>query len=221
MKIFVLSLKNETGEKRRKRLNYDYEVFWGTDKLSEVPDFIKNKMLIRHNVKNKEDLLRRKSCGFYGYFKILEKIVNENIYNCIICEDDAILRDKQYLNCMMLDNNEDEAILLNAKLHHPKNYNKDKSFNENNIKFDLGIQKIDYEKYRWSCCACIYYPSPLSAKKVLNHIYESKSLTYLDLELSKKKIIKNLYYPSPFIIDDEGVSQISGSKGVIKDYKVI
>ena len=98
---------------------------------------------------------------------------------------------------------------------------KDKLFNENDIHFENGINKIDYETYRWSCCACIYYPSYESAQKLMACIIKSKSLTWLDLFLSKHKIIKKLYYPSPFVIDDEGVSQMTGSKGYIKDYKII
>ena len=221
MKIFVISMDTEIGEKRRKRLNYDHEVIWATDKLEDVPEWIKNKTIIPYNVKDKETLLKKKASHLYTYYKILEKIVNEKLNNVVICEDDAIMTDKKYLETIMLDYRENDAVLLNGKLHHPKTYKKDKLFNENDIHFENGINKIDYETYRWSCCACIYYPSYESAQKLMACIIKSKSLTWLDLFLSKHKIIKKLYYPSPFVIDDEGVSQMTGSKGYIKNYKII
>jgi hypothetical protein len=191
MKIFVMSLDTEIGEKRRKRLNYDYEIIWGIDKLEDVPEWIKNKTLIRYNVKDKETLLRKKASHLYTYYKILEKIVDEKLNNVVICEDDAIMTDKKYLDTLLLDYKENDAVLLNGKLHHPKTYKKDKLFNENDIHFQNGINKIDYERYRWSCCACIYYPTWESAQKLMACIIKSKSLTYLDLFLSKNKIIKN------------------------------
>jgi len=221
MKIFVLSLKSQIGDQRRKRLNYNHEVIWGTDKLEDVPDWIKDKTIIPYNVKDKNKLLKSKCCHLYSYYKILEKIVDEKLNNVVICEDDAIITDKKYLETIMLDYNGLDAVLLNGKLHHPKTYKKDNLFDENNIHFENGINNIDYELYRWSCSACIYYPTWESAQKIMACIIKSKSLTYLDLFLSKHKIIKKLYYPSPFVIDDEGVSQIMNSKGYIKNYKII
>ena len=44
MKIFVLSLKNETGEKRRSKLNYPHDVMWGTSNLVDVPEEFKIKV---------------------------------------------------------------------------------------------------------------------------------------------------------------------------------
>jgi hypothetical protein len=119
MKIFVMSLDTEIGEKRRKRLNYDYEIIWGIDKLEDVPEWIKNKTLIRYNVKDKETLLRKKASHLYTYYKILEKIVDEKLNNVVICEDDAIMTDKKYLDTLLLDYKENDAVLLNGKLHHP------------------------------------------------------------------------------------------------------
>ncbi len=221
MKIFVMSMDTQIGEKRRKRLNYDHEIMWGIYKLEDVPEWMTSKILIRYNVKDKETLLRKKASHLYTYYTILEKIVNEKLNNVVICEDDAIMTDKKYLETIMLDYSGLDAVLLNGKLHHPITYRKDKSFDRDDIHFQNGINKIDYERYRWSCCACIYYPTWESAQKLMSCIIKSKSLTYLDLFLSKNKIIKKLYYPSPFVIDDEGVSQMTGSKGYIKNYKII
>ena len=59
-------------------------------------------------------------------------------------------------------------------------------------------------------------------QNILNY-YEKdkKQLTYFDLWLSKNKLIKYLYYPSLFKIDDNGSSQVNDhNHGVIINYEV-
>tara|TARA_R110000868_G_scaffold168820_1_gene403664 strand:+ start:56 stop:721 length:666 start_codon:yes stop_codon:yes gene_type:complete len=216
MKIFVLSLKTKIGEDRRNKLNYPHDIVWGTDKLEEVPDYIKNNMKLLSTAKDKEKLLKQKSCHFYSYCRILEKIVEENIYDVIVCEDDAILKDKNLLN-NLIEKKFNSPVILNSKLHHPKNYKNKLDLTK--IKFKEDINEINYNEYRWSCSACIYYPNPESCKEILDFIKNTKlKYTYLDLFLSSNKKIKYLYYPSIFYIKDDGVSQITDSKGNINDY---
>tara|TARA_R100000655_G_C2960700_1_gene188835 strand:+ start:253 stop:927 length:675 start_codon:yes stop_codon:yes gene_type:complete len=223
MKIFVLSLDNETGKNRRNKINYNYELIWGTSNLLDLPEDFKNKITkgldTRTLEKNKPTVMRRRGCPQFSYLKILQKIVDENIYNVIICEDDAILKNENLLN--NLENlNINEPVLLNAKLHHPVSYEFDKDFDCKNIKFNNGLNEINYNLFRWSCCACIYYPTPQSAKYILDYINNTDKLTYFDLQLSKKKIIKYLYYPAVFLINDDGVSQIDKPSGLIDNYSV-
>jgi len=218
MKIFLLSLDTPVGEKRRSKINYDHEIIWGTNKLEDVPQEMKDKIYVPYNVKDKDDLRRKKGCPQYSYMKILKKIIDEDLYNVIICEDDAILKNEKLLDDLENIKDLSEPILLNAKLHHPINYRYDRQFNDRDIKFHDGINDIDFEKFRWTCCACIYYPTPESAKFIYNYINAQKRLTYFDLQLSKNKIIKKLYYPSIFYIKDDGVSQICKSKGFIDNY---
>jgi len=218
MKIFLLSLDTPVGEKRRSKINYNHEIIWGTCNILDLPEDFKNKIVVPYNVKDKDDLRRKKGCPQYSYMKILKKIIDEDLYNVIICEDDAILKNEKLLDDLENIKDLNEPVLLNAKLHHPKNYKKDKDFNDRDIKFHDGINDIDFEKFRWSCCACIYYPTPESAKFIYNYINAQKRLTYFDLQLSKNKIIKKLYYPSIFYIKDDGVSQICNSKGFIDNY---
>tara|TARA_R110000851_G_scaffold8631_2_gene33263 strand:- start:56 stop:721 length:666 start_codon:yes stop_codon:yes gene_type:complete len=216
MKIFVLSLKTKIGEDRRNKLNYPHDIVWGTDKLEEVPDYIKNNMKLLSTAKDKEKLLKQKSCHFYSYCRILEKIVEENIYDVIVCEDDAILKDKNLLN-NLIEKKFNSPVILNSKLHHPKNYKNKLDLTK--IKFKEDINEINYNEYRWSCSACIYYPNPESCKEILDFIKNTKlKYTYLDLFLSSNKKIKYLYYPSIFYIKDDGISQITDSKGNINDY---
>jgi len=217
MKIFVLSLDTPVGKSRRDKLNYDYELIWGTSNLNDVPDDIKNKISVPYNVKDKDDLRRRKGCPQYSYIKILKKIVDENIEKVIVCEDDAIIRNLHLFDDLY-NTDLNEPVLLNAKLHHPETYKKDKYFTDKDIIFKNGINDIDFDKYRWSCCACIYYPTPASAQYIIDLFENAKTLTYFDLWLSKNKIIKKLYYPALFVIKDDGVSQICKSKGLIENY---
>ena len=214
MRIFLLSLNNEIGGNRRKKLNYNYEIYEASrnTELSNVDEKIINKM--RRNNCN-DNLFRIKCSHFDGYYKLLKMIVEEKIDDVIVCEDDAILKDiPNFINI------DDEAVLLNAKLHHPKNYKLDKEFNRDEIEFVDGINKIDYSKYRWSCCGCIYYPTYKSAEKIINYIDNcSTQYTYMDLFMAKHKLIKYLQYPSVFKIEDEGISQVNGSKGNIDNFK--
>ncbi len=220
MKIFVLSLKNDIGQDRRSKLNYKHDVVWGTDKIEEVSDYIKNNMKIMSSTKDKQKLLKQKSCHFYSYCRILEKIVEENIYDVIICEDDAILKNENLLN-NLIEKKFNSPVILNAKLHHPKNYALDKKLDLSKLNFKEGINEINYDEYRWSCSACIYYPNPQSCKEILDFIKNTKKkYTYLDLFLSSNKKIKYLYYPSIFYIKDDGISQITDSKGNINDYGI-
>ena len=207
MKIILLSLKNDVGEKRRSKLNYDYETFWGFNKITDVPEFIKNKMR-RNNCS--DNLFRGKCCHFFSYFSILKKIVENKIDNVIVCEDDAILKTK-------LEDfyNVDYPMLMTGELLHPTNYKKKL---EDKIDFKDGVNFLDYSKYRWCCSAAIYYPSYKNAEEIIKKIENSKSITHTDLWLGKNQLVKYIYYPSIFKIKDDKVSQISKGKGEIDNY---
>ena len=222
MKIIVLSLDNEIGKKRRDLINYEYEWFKGNDKLENVPEEFIKKMNKMYNIS--DNLFKAKVCQFYGYYQILKKIVSEEIDNVIICEDDAILKDKLPETFMPETT---DILLLNSLLHHPNSWKKDtKKYHHDNIlplinNFKEGINQIDYNKFKWSCCACIYYPTHQKCLELINEIDNSKKITTFDLWVSKKKIIKNLIYPSVFKIQDNGVSQIHKASGLIDNYKTI
>ena len=218
MNIILLSLDTDIGKKRRSKLNYDYELFLGNTELDKCEDHVLKKMNKFYNIN--ENLFRIKCCHFDSMVLILKKIVKEELNNVIVCEDDAILK---YIPTDLII---DEPVLFNCRLHHPTTYKKDTlEYRIKNIvplvnEFITapGVNDIDYNSYRWSCCACIYYPNYQSAQKLLDFIYEQKSYTTFDLFLSKHKYIKYLYYPSPFSIEDEGVSQVGASSGKIDNY---
>jgi|9_EtaG_2_1085328.scaffolds.fasta_scaffold02841_4 hypothetical protein len=225
MNIFLLSLDNEVGKERRKKINYDYTILEETrnTKLENVPDIFISRMRNLHNIK--DNYRRAKSCHFDAYYNLLIHIYENKIDNVIICEDDAILLNVDNLN-KLKSLNLTTPVLLNGQLHHPTNYSKDnKTYFNNNLlpiinNFNPGINKIDYNKFRWSCCACIYYPDHKYIKKILDCMENDKWITTLDLWLSKKKFITHLYYPAPFIIKDSNISQVNVPRGTIDNYKL-
>ena len=219
MKIFVISLDTAVGKQRRSKLNYQHEIFWGTDKIEEIPDYIKDKIFIPHFAKpeNKNKIIKQRGCCLTSHLNLWQKIVDENLYNVIVCEDDAIMKNIN-LSIELEKLNLNEPVLLNGKLHHPISYDKDKDFNDKNILLNNGINEIDYKLFRWSCTACIYYPTPESAQYMIDFFKNVNKISNVDLTLAKKKAIKKLYYPSIFLIKDDGVSQINKSKGLIDNY---
>ena len=231
IRIFLMSMDTETGKQRRDKINYIYERYpeYAITDINLVSDKIKNKMRKPYNIN--ENLYNKICCHFQNYIYLLQKIVDEKLNHIVICEDDALVRHPEFIFFGGVENL-DGPIILGSKLHHPTSWKLDtkKYFDENispcidefTKSQNNNIQEIDYNKYRWSCCACIYYPHWEDAKKILDYYNnDKKQLTYFDLWLSKNKLIKYLYYPSVFEINDEGVSQVNDSAGgVIYNYKI-
>ena len=61
-------------------------------------------------------------------------------------------------------------------------------------------------------------PNTKSAEYIIEFFKNVNKITNVDITLAKKKVIKKLYYPSLFIIKDDGVSQIDRSKGLIDNF---
>jgi len=210
MKIIVLSMETKVGEKRRKLLNYDYEWF---KSITPEADF-EDKFIFRYNTGEKR---KKGTMGcFASHIAIMKYIVDNKIDDVVVCEDDSFkVRD--------FDNNSIKDIcLLGGIIRHPTSWSKDKDFQKNNdIVFNDGVNKIDYDRYRWTHTFAIYYPNWEKTSELLNNILQSKKkYRPIDIFLSKNKLINHLYYPTPFIHNDiEGVSQIGNSQGIIYNYK--
>lgn len=226
MNIFLMSLDSETGKARRKRINYDYTILPETQNtlLENVPDmFCAPRMKNLHNIKY--DYKRAKSCHFHAYYILLKHIYENKIDNVIICEDDAKICSQDNLD-KLLKSDIKVPVLLNGELHHPTSYKKStKEYFKNTLlpiiqNFEEGINDIDYDKFRWSCCACIYYPDHTYLKKILDSMENDKHISTLDLWLSKKKFIPKLYFPAIFLIEDCNVSQVNTPRGTIRNYNV-
>jgi len=208
VKIIVLSMDTEIGEKRRSKLNYDFEWFKSIDGKC-----IEDRFQFRYNTS--EYKKKRIMSVFNSHISILQKIVNEKINDVVVCEDDSI---KEF----DLKESTNEICLLGGCLRHPNNWKLDTQWRkENDITFEEGVNKIDYSKYRWTQIYAVYYPNWEKTNELLKSILESKkSYCHYDIFLSKNKLINYLYYPTPFKSCDEGISQVDKSQGIVKDYKI-
>lgn len=212
--VIVLSMDNEIGENRRKLLNYDYEWF-----KCVSGEEIMDRFNFRYNTSQRlKDVIA--SC-FNSHLKIMKKIVDEKLNDVVICEDDS------FKELDIDTSNINEICLFGGTLRHPSNWKEDSKWRKEHVdevinSFENGVNKIDYEKYRWTGTYAIYYPNWEKTNELLNNILNSKKkYCHLDIFLSKNRLINYLYYPSPFIHNDKCISQIASSFGIIKDYKVL
>jgi hypothetical protein len=217
MKIIVLSMDTEIGKIRREKLNYDYELF-----NSVSGEEIIDRFNFRYNTSLK--LKDATASCFNSHLKMMKKIVDEKLNDVVICEDDSI---KVYDVSQQQLSNINEICLFGGALRHPSNWKEDKEWRKEKVDdivaehFKEGLNKIDYDKYRWSGTYAIYYPNWEKTNELLNNILNSKKkYCHLDIFLSKNKLIDYLYFPSPFMSCDEGKSQINTAQGLVKDYKV-
>jgi len=215
MKIIVLSMDTEIGEKRRNKLNYDYEWF-----KSVSGEEIIDRFNFRYNTS--EDKKKRIMSVFNSHLKILQKIVDEKLNDVVVCEDDSIkLNDDHQLSKI------NEICLFGGVLRHPSNWKEDTKWRKEKVddiieSFDDGMNKIEYDKYRWTQIYAVYYPSWEKANELLKSILESKKkYCHIDIFISKNKLINYLYYPTPFMSSDDGISQVDIPQGIVKDYKIL
>ena len=213
MKIFVISMDNEVGEKRRSLLNYEFEWI----KSVEIDEELRGRFIFRHNAGEKH---RKGVMGcFASHLHIMKKIVDEKLDDVIICEDDTFMIDK------IDTKNIEEVCLLSGRIHHPTNWVEDKNFQKNvvdTIKFEEGVNSIDYNSYRWTGADAIYYPSYKKTLELYNDIMLTKRFKHLDIMIANNRYIKYLYYPTPFIMIDNNFSQISKKgQGITYNYKFI
>jgi len=206
---FVISMDNELGRERQKRLNYTFNLFTGKT-AGECPDWVKDKMRHRSNIKEKA--LNGKLGCFTSYVCLLNKIVSEKINNVLILEDDCI-----QIGEFTKDQLGNKPIYLNGLFHHPTNYaNKNKEWTEK-LKHDLqlttGINEIDWDKFRIVGTLGIYIPKWEQAQEIVDKLKYTKSLTTIDSQISKQKLISKFHYPPLFKHSDYGISNISRGYG--------
>jgi len=214
VKIIVLSMDTEIGKNRREKLNYDYEWF----KCVSGEEII-DKFNFRYNTCQK--LKDATASCFNSHLKMMKKIVDEKLNDVVICEDDSI---KVY---DIDTSNINEICLFGGVIRHPSNWKEDNKWRKEHVddivnNFKEGLNKIDYDKFRWSGTYAIYYPTYEKTNELLNNILNSKKkYCHLDVFLSKTKLINYLYFPTPFMSCDEGITQINIAQGLVKDYKVL
>ncbi len=216
MKRLLISINSEIGLNRRKKINYEYIHIEGT---TECPKWIKDNFKLYHNEDINSFKVKGKMGCFASHIKALEYVVNNKLNDVVILEDDAILDGN------IIDLPTDGACLLGGTLRHPTNWTKDSKFRKNEVSkiisnFKLGINEIDYTKYRWNTAHSIYYPKWKIAEEILDFIKSKKyKFKHFDLFLSSHKLIKYLHYPSIYNHDDrDSKSQVNKKNGLIKDY---
>tara|TARA_R110000751_G_scaffold131715_3_gene234084 strand:+ start:688 stop:1302 length:615 start_codon:yes stop_codon:yes gene_type:complete len=202
-KIFVISMHTETGEHRREKLKYKYEWFLAAE---QALPFIKDKMIHfwsagKKNRKGKEGV-------FDSYYRLLRKIYDEKIDDCIIAEDDCQLIEVP----KVLPN---KLCYLNGRFINASSWKKYNEFNN-----ETGLHEIDYSKSRILGLLGIYIPKYSDIKPIIDMIENSNRLRAIDIMIMKHRLIKHYIYPACFYCDDGGYSQI-GNKivGITKNYK--
>jgi hypothetical protein len=215
MDKIVISMSPE----RRNLLNYTYTHIPAE---SEATDFVKENMSRRHNQDINSKRFKGKCGCFTSHMKVLRYIVNNKINNVVVLEDDALLKSVVEPYGM---SNCDSPVLLGGSLCHPSNWKYNNEFIKKKVyeiifDFEYGINKINYDKYRFTGAWAIYYPKWKHAQQILDFIYENKKLTHFDIYLSKNKLIKYLHYPSLYVHNDLLLgSQIGDApEGIIDNY---
>ena len=85
--------------------------------------------------------------------------------------------------------------------------------------FKVGVNPIQYFKFRWSQINALYIPTFKDAEILLNKIRSKKKYKAYDLFLSQHQLIEQLYYPPPFKHHDYArQSQVSTDPGIIVNY---
>lgn len=210
MRIIVLSMDNEIGKKRREKISYDFEWF----KCEPTLEFIHNK--VRHfwnkGIKKK---LACENCTS-NWYKLFKKIYDEKIDDCIIMEDDNIIKKDIYDR--FIKDKPKQLCYLNGQFITPQHFKPYYNFDKQN-----GLHTINYETSKILCTYGLYIPKHTDIKCILTKIQECKFIRCnIDIFLSTHKCIKHYYYPSVLLNDDDGYSQLGNkSYGIIDNYRKI
>ena len=197
VKIFVISMDDVIGYKRRLRLTYEYEWFKGNTKHLS---FIDDKMIHMHS--SKEKCRKGKTGCFDSYYRLFKKIYDEKISNVIIAEDDCLLKELPD-GSIYWKTLPDKPCYLNGKFINAKDWKTTNEFEKKE-----GLNEIDYDNYRIIGTWGMYFPKYTDVKPIIDFIENSKRLRAIDIMLAKHKLIKHYLYPSVLINDSKGISQI-------------
>ena len=250
MRHLVISLNPD----RLLALDYEFESISGCV-YEDTPDWIRRAFHSRYNehinghpiyengewvsIPERCKFKQRVGC-FTAHINALQYIVDHKYDDTVILEDDAQI-DREY-NFDTSEFPQDSPTLLGASLHHPNSWKKDKEFIINELpdiinEFKQGINKIDYDRFRWAGTFSIYYPKWEVAFDILSQIKSlglrdfkmgSGPYRHYDIFLSSHQFIKYLHYPSLFTHNDRinknrevmkgNSSMINGGDGIVKNY---
>ena len=201
-KIFVISMDNKIGSERREQLGYKFNWFKANE-YKDVKQEIKDKMIHLWNAGDKRR--QGKEGCFDSWIRLLQKIIDKKINNVILTEDDCFLKQKEFNE--FYRSPPKEICYLAGSIINAKNWKE--------VDFDypknIGLNEIDYTKFRIMGTWGFYIPHYKDAENLLEKILDQKRFRGLDVFLNRHKIIKKYYYPSLFITDEKGKSQIENN----------
>ena len=201
-KIFVISMDNEIGAKRRSLLNYKYEWWKAND---EPLSLIKNRMFHFWNASQKN---RKGRTGCLdSYYRLFKKIYDDKLDDIIIAEDDCFMKPLEFTTFFL--NIPNEICYLNGDMRHaPPSWKAQHEFSRK-----VGINEIDYKTSRVISTWGIYIPRYQLVKPILYYIENTNyKLRAIDIILCKNQLIKYYYYPSVMLNKDNGTSNIQTTR---------
>ena len=221
VKILVISMENENGEKRRSYLNYDYHRIIGCNGSDDEDPFVKEakeKIKLRYNAS--QERIDGYSGNVASHLKALDYIIKNKLDKVIVNEDDSLQK------LPIPENLPDEICLLSGQVQEPTNWSKSAKWKREGKNLEIisqfkeGVNDIDYSKYRWTQINSLYIPTHLHAEKLLGDLRNNvKSYKAYDLVLSENRLVKKIYYPAIFNHHDKlKKSQVAVNPGVIVDY---
>ena len=202
--IFVISLDNEIGRERRSKLNYKY-TWWKGVEGKDVPPFYREQMKFHPNA---GEYNRNGKLGcFYTYLQLLQYIFENKLDNVIVLEDDCIL-----IKEFNIEDLPNEPCYLNGSFFNPFITKQRRSwvndFIKNN-KFNTGVNQIDFSNFKILGTLGIWFPNWYEVEEIYAEIMITSRYKAIDNMLAELQLIKLFYYPSLYIHQDIGISNIN------------
>ena len=203
MPSFYINLKSSE-ERRGKFKNVDGIERWDAVSRDEITPELDKRMRSMPAFPRPSHLGR---CGcFASHVSLYEHIVREKINNVLILEDDAVL-----VNSIPSQYPLDGIIYLGGFFHRKKMTDNTPT----EIKPELGINKLDDEKYRVLMLMSYIVPTWQVASQILDYINSQKFFKAIDIMLGNSEIPVYYNYPASFV--EEGSESTIAKKNKRSD----
>ena len=214
-KIVVISTRDETGRVRRARRNFKAMVF---DAKTPVDVSERLKRISRHykfkytTPEGKTTSLQRREfrmSNFESHLAVLRMIVAKNMRHVVVCEDDAM----QVRPLPPASSFEGQITLLGGRLAGPGSWRTQREdWLDSGAAlrvyktFQRGLNKIDYDRYRWLNTVAVCYPDAAAAQRVLDAYAEVDDVTFYDIFASSHRLVTHIWFPNCFAEWSDGKS---------------
>ena len=136
-------------------------------------------------------------------------IVEKNMKHVVVCEDDAV----RVRLLPSPSSFEGHITLLGGRLAGPTSWRTQREdWLDSGAalrvykSFRRGLNRIDYDKYRWLNTVAVYYPDATAAQRVLNAYDASEHVTYFDIFLASNRLVTHIWFPNCFAERSDGKS---------------